>query len=640
MRTLFFTILLTVANALFGQDYPKDVKKLYKEAHKYIEIDEFYNSYPILIKCNELYPDDPEINYWLGKMMIILNHQLHSIEHLEFAFNNGIQRPDLDLYLGEAYHHNHLFDKAINSYQKFLGLVKSQKKPDAELINDLERRIEMCGNGKLLVKSPVKVKISNLGSGVNTKFPDYVPVVSADEETMVFTSRRAGTTGGEKDFTDNQFFEDIYISQKVNGKWGKATQVGYGINTEEHDAAVAISQDGQDLIIYKEDKSNGTGDLYITNLDGEVWSTPKSLGKNVNSKYWEPSASLSSDERLLFFTSDRPEGLGGRDVYVSIRQLNGEYGPAINMGSKINTKYDEDAPFIHADGKTLYFSSKGHNSMGGFDIFECNIDELTGEVLTQPKNIGYPINTADDDIFFVWSADGRRAYFSSEREGGMGEKDLYMLEREEADAKLTVLKGKVLDCETNLPVASSIKVVDLTKSTEIGVYNSNKKTGNYVVILPAGKNYGVSFEARGYLFSSKNIDIPDLKNYQEYKDEVCLNKIKIGKAIVLRNVFFDYDKATLRPESQNELNRLVEILNNNPLIRIRIQGHTDSDGNDDYNLELSDNRAKSVVDFLIEKNIDSKRLEFKGFGESKPIAPNDSDENKQLNRRTEFEIIK
>jgi outer membrane protein OmpA-like peptidoglycan-associated protein len=239
----------------------------------------------------------------------------------------------------------------------------------------------------------------------------------------------------------------------------------------------------------------------------------------------------------------------------------------------------------------------------------------------------------------VWSADNKRAYFSSVRDGGYGDKDLYVLERDEANAALVVFKGRIISCQESKPVAATIVVLDNANGKPVGVYNSNSSTGKYTIILPAGKNYGISVEAPGYLFYSKNIDIPFLNHYLEINDTICMDQIKIGKKIVLRNVFFDLDKATLRSESEAELERLREILVKNPHIKIQILGHTDSDGSDDYNMKLSHARAKAVVDYMVKKGVDVARMKFHGYGETKPVAPNDTPENKQLNRRTEFEIL-
>jgi outer membrane protein OmpA-like peptidoglycan-associated protein/tetratricopeptide (TPR) repeat protein len=633
--SMLMLILLFQFNHLSAQNKDTQYDGYISKAEYHLDSDEYEQALEYLLKADKLKPQNPDLSYRIGICYVRLNHELASLPFLEVAKAGGVKEKELNLHLAEAYHIAHRFDEAIKLFIEYKSTLKSNDPAHAEI----DRQITYCKNGKELIKNPVNVKIRNLGGVINSKYPDYVPAISADETVLVFTSRRENTTGGKKDPQDNHYFEDIYISVKSHDTaWTTPLDLGNGINTASHDACVGLSPDGQEMFIYKVTGKDG-GDLYVSNLIGSVWSEPKNLGPNINSSAWEPSASITADENTLFFTSNKKGGLGGRDIYMSKKQPNGEFGPAINLGPKINTPYEEDSPFIHADGKTLYFSSKGHYSMGGFDIFSCEIDVETGQIKSEPKNIGYPINTSGDDVFFVWSADNKRAYFSSEREGGYGDKDLYILERDEAKSELVVLKGLVHACGGKVPVAATIIVVDLTTQKPLGVYNSNATTGKYTVILPAGKNYSVTVEAPGYLFYSKNIDIPFLDHYVEMKDTICMEKIKVGTKIVLRNVFFDVDKATLRPESVAELERLVNILNENPHIKIQISGHTDSDGNDAYNLKLSDQRARAVLDYVVTKGIAKDRLVSKGYGETKPFAPNDTPENKQLNRRTEIEVM-
>jgi outer membrane protein OmpA-like peptidoglycan-associated protein len=320
----------------------------------------------------------------------------------------------------------------------------------------------------------------------------------------------------------------------------------------------------------------------------------------------------------------------------------GKFGKPINLGNKINTPYDEDAPFIHTDGKTLYFSSKGHKTMGGFDIFHCKVNIETGEILTEPENIGYPINTADDDIYFVWSADGKRAYFSSDRPGGYGEKDIYVLERRNTEAVLVILKGVVLDEVLGSPKASTITLTDISKQKVIGVYNSNALTGKFTAILTPGKNYGITIEAPNHLFYSKNIEVSkELDHYEEILDTFRLQPIEVGRKIILRNIFFNSNSKDLLPESDLELQNVYNLLQANPDLKVLISAHSDTGGEEDYNMRLSGHRAKSVVDYLIAKGVIKDRLISQGFGETKPIIfPDDTPEKKQMNRRVEFEIIK
>jgi outer membrane protein OmpA-like peptidoglycan-associated protein len=544
------------------------------------------------------------------------------------------------LYLGDAYHLNYQFDKAIEAYEKYMAVTKGSKLSDKALVTDVNRKIEMCKTGKRLVATPVKLKIQNLGNAVNSSFADYSPVLSADQNTLFFTSRRPGTTGGLKDDEGN-YLEDIYMSTRTKTGWAKASNIGAPINTDANEATVGLSPDGQTILIYKDD--NGDGNIYSTTLDGDVWSTPVKLNENINSKYWEPSAFISADGNTLYFTSNRPGGYGGRDLYTSKRSPEGDWSKAVNMGPSINTPYDEDAPFIHPDGVTLSFSSNGHNTMGGFDIFTSLLSDDGN--WSEPVNVGYPVNTTDDDIFYVVSPDSRKAYFTSFREGGLGEKDNYMvtfLDRKETP--LTLMKGIVND-ESGKPAKQvEITVTDNETGQVVGIYHTNSKTGQFLFILTPGKNYNITYQAKGHLFYSENMEIPRKSNYYEIDRAVSLNPIVVGSKITLNNIFFDFDKATLRNVSNVELKNLVLLLKSNPNLKVEISGHTDSKGDDAYNQKLSEERATAVVNRLAASGINADRMKAKGYGKTMPVAPNkkangtDNPEGRQLNRRVELKI--
>ncbi|MFN6946787.1 MAG: OmpA family protein [Cytophagaceae bacterium] len=629
---LFFLLMIFNVDA---QKINKKAKNSFNKGVSYFNTGDFDNALANFIIADSLDAKDPLIIYYIGASYCELHNFQKSLNYLVLAKNKSLNERELYFYLGRSLHLNHQFSEAILEYQKYYTLLKGAEKSRKA---EIERLIKNCENGIELMFYPMEVEIKNAGPSVNSKFPDYNPVISADEKSLIFTSRRDNSTGGLLDPEDGLFHEDIYISHKQENAWSDPVSISSKINTESHDACIGLSADGQQMLIYKA-TSNG-GDIFISSLKGDQWTAPKNLGSNINTPGWESSGSISADNNVLFFTSDKKGGVGGTDIYMSRRQTNGDFGPAKLLGPQINTPEDELSPFIHADGKTLYFSSRGHNSMGGFDIFSVQINLETGEILSDPENIGYPINTADDDVYFVWSADNSRAYFSSFREEGFGEKDIYMLERNIAFAPLVVWMGTVHDAITREPIEAQIVVTDNVTKQVIGVYTPNSSTGRYTVILPAGRNYGIAVDAEGYTFYSKNINIPDLDTYQEIKDSITLNPLIKGSSIVLRNVFFDVNKSDLRGESEVELDRLYTMLSKNLTIkRVEIGGHTDSDGNKALNIKLSENRAKSVYDYLVSKGISKERLIFKGYGDTKPMVPNDTPENKQLNRRTEIVII-
>lgn len=543
-------------------------------------------------------------------------------------------------FLGDAYHLNNQFDKAIAAYEKFIAIMAEDKNINKALLDEAKRGIEMCKTAKRLVANPVKITIQNLGSTVNSAYADYSPVLSADQKNIYFTSRRPGSIGGLKDDEGN-FRENIYLSKKTETGWSAAKNIGQPINTESNEATVGISPDGQTILIYKDD--NGDGNIYSTTLNGDKWTTPIKLNENINSKYWEPSAFFSADGNTLYFTSNRPGGYGARDLYTSKKTSSGDWGKAVNMGSAINTPFDEDAAFIHADGITLSFSSNGHNTMGGFDIFTSKLSN--DSIWSEPLNVGYPINTADDDIFYVISPDGLKAYFSSFREGGFGEKDNYMATYlEKKETPLTMIKGTAIDELGKSAQNVTITVTDNETEQVAGVYYANSKTGEFLFILTPGKNYNITYQADGHLFYSENMEIPRETKYMELEKVISLPPIVVGSKIILNNIFFDFDKATLRPLSNVELKNLVQIMKANPTMNVEISGHTDSKGSAVYNQKLSEERAQAVVTRLIENGINTNRMKAKGYGKTMPVAPNkningsDDPDGRQLNRRVELKI--
>lgn len=578
--------------------------------------------------------NDALLNYKIGKCYLNSKYKAKAVSYLEKTEElEPTIEADLYFLLAQAYHQSLEWDKAITAYESYADMLNlSELRTIGPVI---EQRVEQCRTGKRLVEEPVKVTIENIGNNINSAFPEYAPVISSDESVLMFTSRREGSTGG-KDRITGEYDEDVYISSNSAGNWSRARNIGEPVSTRGHDSNIALSNDGQKLLLYKDD--NGIGNIYESQLRGQSWSAPVKLPAPINSDNHESSASYSPDGRTLFFVSNRPGGLGGRDIYSAKLNSSGIWENPVNLGNVINTPLDEEGVFMHPDGKTLYFSSQGHNNMGGFDIFKSVNDSGTWSA---PENIGYPINTPDDDLFFVIAASGIRGYYASVKDSGSGDLDIYVINfiDEKPIVYVTILKGTITDALDDTPVEADIQIVDNELNEVIANFNSNSVTGNYLVSLPSGKNYGISVSAEGYLFHSENINIPLATGYQEIIKDIELQKIIVGSRIVLNNIFFDYDRATLRRESITELDRLVTLLKNSPRLRIQISGHTDNRGSAEYNQNLSENRAKAVVDYLIEKGIGSARLEYKGFGFQRPIASNDTEDGRQLNRRTEFEIL-
>lgn len=489
----------------------------------------------------------------------------------------------------------------------------------------------------------VKIDIRNLGTDVNSPYAEYSPVISADGAVMLYTSRKPNT---EKDIRKNKpGMEMIYMSTWNSSglKWNVSAPAPSPVNVGgRNNVVLGLSNDGQRMMIYRDDDA-GNGNIWETHLDGMTWAEPELLPDPINTPSHESSASLSPDGKTMYFVSTRPGGLGGRDIWISTKDAQGNWSAPVNPGAAINTKDDEEGVFIHPDGVTLYFSSKGHKSYGGYDVYRST--RVNG-MWTQAENLGKPVNTPGDELFYQLTADGRKAYYASSGQPGcIGDKDIYEItytpiaKEKDRGPKLTLLKGTVTDSITHKPLAARIDIYDNEKNELVTSVYSNSATGAYLVSLPAGKNYNITATAPGYLFHSDNVLVPDSSSYKEVRKDIELQKLEVGSSIVLNNIFFDYNKATLRPESYAELNNLLKLMQENPTLVIEISGHTDNRGTSEYNKKLSKDRAQAVVDYLIAKGIPSNRMTYAGYGFDKPVVPNTSEENMQLNRRVEFKII-
>lgn len=654
----------------------KDAWKAVKAGDNLFAVNAFSQAIEPYEKAYAYNSNNSVLNYKLGICYLFDKQSVKAEQLLEKSYQkNPDITPDILYFLGQTYQLNCKIDKALTAYDDYVKKHKELKgKGSYEgTYYSTKRKIQECKNAEELMKKPIRVFIDNLGSAINSKYREHSPVITADESMIIFTSRRENTTENSKDINEQALFnEDLYISTKDNeGNWTQAVNLE-DLNTEGHDASIGLSYDGQILYSYK-GTPNGT--ILESRLNGDQWSKPKEMSKYINTKYQESSASLSPDGKIFYFVSNRPEDdfgvktLGGSDIFYCELNENGKWGKAHNIGTPINTRYDEDACFIHPDGITMYFSSKGHKTMGGYDIFK-SVKNSEGR-WSEPKNIGYPVNTTADDVFFVMSASGKNGYYSTVTPTGYGEHDIYKItflgkeklmveatednlisdlyspltdkvdnqEVEEEIVHLTLLKGFISDAVSNKPIVADIEIIDNEKNEVVSVIKSNSATGKYMLSLPSGKNYGISVKSEGYLFHSENFNLPKSKGYQEITKNIALNKVDVGEKIVLKNIFFDTDKSSLRPESYPELRTLKKLLETYPDMKVEIGGHTDNRGTLKYNTTLSESRAKAVVDYLINAGIENSRLDFKGYAYLQPIDTNDTDEGRQQNRRVEFKII-
>lgn len=467
----------------------------------------------------------------------------------------------------------------------------------------------------------------NLGNNINTNNLEYFPSLTIDGSKMIFTRRIASD-------------EDFYESDFVDGKWTPSKPLSGKVNTNLNEGAQNISQDGLLLIFTGCNYPEGEGscDLYFSLKTNNDWSEPQNIGPIVNTDFWESSPSLSPDKRDLYFASSMVGGFGGRDIWVTHRLLSGRWSRPENLGEAVNTVGDESCPFIHADNETLYFNSNGHAGYGMTDLFLSK--KVNDRSWTVAENLGYPVNTIDDQGSLIVSADGKTAYYASDGTDTKGGLDLYSFELREDIRPLKTLwvKGKVLDKKTAKGLPSSVELTDVKNNNLISKIQTDED-GNYLLTLPVGKNYSFNVNRRGYLFYSDKFSL--LKNNIDsiFTLNIALQAIEKGAAIVLNNIFFESGKSALQNESKSELDKLIALLSDNSNLKIEIDGHTDNVGQIKDNLLLSTKRAKAVVEYLLSKSINSQRLTYKGFGSTKPVADNSSETGRTLNRRTELYII-
>jgi outer membrane protein OmpA-like peptidoglycan-associated protein/tetratricopeptide (TPR) repeat protein len=476
---------------------------------------------------------------------------------------------------------------------------------------------------------PVPFKPQNLGNNINSKDPEYFPSLTIDGRTLIFTRR----VGGKN--------EDFYVSEKDDSLgWMPAISIGQPINSSSNnEGAQNISQDGNMLVFTGCDFPGGRGscDIYYSIRTEEgLWIEPINMGTPINTRDWESQPSLSADKQTLYFARETQDA--GADIFMSKLQPNGKWGLPERLGPNINTTGRETTPFIHPDNQTLYFASSGHPGFGNMDIFYSRrqADGNWGPAI----NLGYPINTVDEDASLVVAADGKTAFFASDRADSRGELDIYSFELypEARPMKTLYVKGYVYDVKTQRRLVANIELTDLETGQTAATIRSDK-LGNYLVPLPIGKDYAFNVNRKGYLFYSGNFSLKNTVQDSAFTRDIPLQPLDTSAVLVLHNIFFDTKQYTLQPASETELNRLVALLKENPALTTEISGHTDDVGSDKDNLLLSERRAQAVVRYLMTKGIAGERLQAKGYGEEKPVADNTTEAGRAENRRTEFKIL-
>lgn len=517
-----------------------------------------------------------------------------------------------------------------NGRKHFLLFKSNYTGKDQGILLRADKLIKDCDFSIVEMQKPEKYQPLNLGNAINSKDREYFPALTADGSSLIFSR----TVNGNEDF---------YISHKVDKVWKVAVPLSDQINTPQNEGAQSISPDGNYLFFTGCNRPDGLGscDLYVSHKNGKDWDKPFNLGATVNSSYWDSQPAVSPDGSTLYFVSNRPGGLGGYDIWKTSLNSEGEWSKPENLGPEVNTPYDENTPFVHPDGKTLYFSSDGWPGMGNMDIFYSRAQE-NGK-WGKPVNIGYPINTFNEETGLMVTPDGTQGMFSSVLKDGFGDMDIYSFNLPAAGrpAPITYVKGIVRDAETRNFLEAKVQVVNLkTKEVKFNDYTS-VQDGEFLAVMPLGGTYAFNAIADGYLFYSDNYELSSSTTTDKpFLVEIFLQKLKPGANVVLKNIFFDTNKFELLPASITELTSLLQLMQVNKTIAIEIQGHTDNVGNAVDNQKLSLQRSKSVYDYLVKNDIDPERLSFKGFGSTKPLSTNDTVAGKQKNRRTSFIITK
>lgn len=550
---------LTVSSSVVAQQdsvqqaalYLDQANQIYSQQKEAIEI-----AKELYVQAASLDPNNLDANWMAGKLYLETINKDRAVDYLlRIEQLKPSYRFDLPYYIGRAYHYGLDFDKALEYYERYKRKLlgnKSYRGRDRVSLAEVNRRILECTNAKDIIGRPAQFTVIPLGENINSAWPDYAPVINQDETMMIFTSRRQEDNTSADVDKDNFYFEDVFISRKVNGEWGPAKNIGPPINTEYHDANIALSADGKRLYLYKD---TNMGDIYYSDFDGEKWSEPKYLTDKINSSiYSENAVSETSSPDVILYTSNRPGGEGGIDIYYCIKDDKGNWYKSKSLGPVINTKYDEDSPFLAHDGKTLYFSSSGHKGYGGYDIFRSVYDSASGE-WSEPENLGYPVNTPDDEIFFQMTNDGRRGYFASVREGGMGFTDIFMIK-----------------------------------------YHGDKDHKPVVFLTE---------EQKKMLEDTENEQMAMSHKFEPHELQLMSHSHKI---------YFNTDQTAIKEEHQAELDSIIRLLQKHQVLSIDIAGFASSDGNPRYNLELSQKRALIVLDYFVSKGIDEERIVARGYG--------------------------
>jgi outer membrane protein OmpA-like peptidoglycan-associated protein len=634
MKPIFLSVLFSLSVAMAGaQEYdPEKMDKkavsLFNEAQAKAEDGDFSQAISLAKKAID--KEKKFLDAWVFLAFVYSNDKQHSesIKAYETAFAiDSIYSREYKLPYSINLAGLGRFEDALNAVNGLLAATRLN--PNTRKAAEYRKRsYEFAIENARQVDKNYVFAPQNIGAGINSEESEYFPSITIDDKELVFTRKV------------NFVNEDFFHSYKKGTSWDAAKPMEGDVNTPQNEGALNISQDGQLIVFTACDRRDGFGscDIYMSFRTDNGWTEAVNLGGRINTDQWESQPCLSPDKRDLYFASRRFGGYGGSDIYVSRMQPNGKWGDPENLGPTVNTAGDEQCPFIHADNQTLYFTSNGLLGYGDHDLYFAK--KGPGNNWAKPVNLGYPINTINQEGTLFIAADGKTAYYSSDRSEGKGGLDIYSFELREAvrPNKTLWVKGRVFDNKTKKGLPSAVELIDLATKQPLSKVQTDE-TGNYLITLPVGKDYAFNVNRKGYLFYSDHFFLSKSTPDSTYEKNIPLQPIEANASVVLKNIFFDVNQYELKPASQVELDRIVQLLAENPSVKIEISGHTDNEGKPADNLVLSNNRAKAVTNYLVSKGIAAQRLVSKGYGETKPVANNQTEEGRAVNRRTEMKVI-
>jgi OmpA-OmpF porin, OOP family len=636
--TLFVSLILLPFQGLTQAELSTKSKKaieLYTLADNFRVRGQFTETLSLLDQALDKDKNFVEAYYRRGLTYFSMKQYSNALQDFEkgLSLTNDIRKQKVFWYdMGELY-------LLAGEYEKAMKVLSAYVNNETQNKQKIDRATMFFKSAEFALKNKAKktaFKQRALSDTVNRFVMQYFPVLTADQKQLIFTRREGDGPNDD---------EDLMVSTRdENGKWKLPQSISKNINTPLNEGTCAISADGRRLIFTSCSGRDGIGscDLYESRKIGEVWTAPKNLGRNVNTNEWESQPSLSADGRTLYFVSDRRAGLGRRDIWISTLNDQGVWTRAVNAGKQINSQFDEISPFIHVNDRALYFASNGLPGFGGYDLY---VSEKDSSKWSAPQNIGSPINDNEDQFSLFITADGKKGYYSHEETlpSGFSRSKIIELEiPEESQIKFksNYVKGIIRDKVSQTPLTARIELINIDKNEIVSLVESDSITGEYLMVLTQGADYALYVNKKAYLFKSFNFNYSEVRDFEPIEINIDLEKATTGSMVILNNIFFDVDKYELKPRSIPELEKIIRFMKENAQVNVEVSGHTDNSGQAAYNQQLSERRAQSVYNYLVEKGIPKNRLLTKGYGRDKPIASNDTESGRQQNRRIEFRIIK